>query len=179
MRSPGLLLTSLCVPLYPLSRPATPQAVLKGTPSCYNKDFQECWAPLFESVDAAGDCLAIAAGALSSLSIDRPRMAAALSYDMLATDLAEYLVRKGVPFRETHHVAGAAVRAAEAARLPLSALPLATLVGLHPAFGEDVAAVWSFERSAQSRDALGGTSLRSIALQVAGLRAYLATELEP
>lgn len=153
-------------------------AVLKGTPSTYNKDFQEAWQPLFETVDAMGDCLQIAAGCLATLRIDRRRMAASLSADMLATDLAEYLVRKGVPFRETHHVAGAAVRAAEAAGAPLSALGLPALQALHPAFEADVSALWSFERSAESRDTEGGTSVRSVQEQVAKLRAYLAQPVD-
>ena len=63
-----------------------------------------------------------------------------------ATDLAEYLVRKGVPFRETHHISGAAVRLAEQRACPLSALSVADLAALHPAFSDDVAALWSFDR---------------------------------
>jgi len=132
---------------------------------------------MFESVDTMSDCLQIAAGCLATLRISRERMAGALSDDMLATDLAEYLVRKGVPFRETHHVAGAAVRAAEQAGVPMSKLSLPQLQALHPAFAADVAAVWSFERSAESRDAEGGTSRRSVAEQVAKLRAYLDAPL--
>ena len=153
-------------------------AVLKGTPSTYNKDFQEAWPPLFESVDAMGDCLQIAAGCLATLRLNRQRMAASLSFDMLATDLAEYLVRKGVPFRDTHHVAGAAVRAAEEAGVQLSQLPLERLRQLHPAFEADVAGLWSFERSAESRDTEGGTSLRSVAEQIGKLRAYLAAHAD-
>ncbi len=124
------------------------------------------------------DCLQISAGCLATLRINRERMAGALSADMLATDLAEYLVRKGVPFRETHHVAGAAVRAAETSGVPLSSLSLAQLQALHPAFAEDVAALWSFERSAESRDTEGGTSRRSVTEQVAKLRAYLEAPAE-
>ena len=145
----------------------------QGTPTTYNKDFQEAWPPMFESVDTMSDCLQIAAGCLATLRISRERMSGALSADMLATDLAEYLVRKGVPFRETHHVAGAAVRAAEQAGVPMSSLSLPQLQALHPAFAADVSAVWSFERSAESRDAEGGTSRRSVAEQIAKLRAYL------
>jgi len=125
------------------------------------------------------DCLQISAGCLATLRINRERMAGALSADMLATDLAEYLVRRGVPFRETHHVAGAAVRCAEKAGVSLSSLSLQQLQGLHPAFEADVAALWSFERSAESRDTEGGTSLRSIKQQIHKLRAYLdAPEIE-
>ena len=77
-------------------------AVMKGTPTTYNKDFQEAWEGLFDTVDTMSDCLQIAAGCLATLSIDPEAMRRGLSADMLATDLAEYLVRRGVPFRETH-----------------------------------------------------------------------------
>jgi argininosuccinate lyase len=146
---------------------------LQGTPTTYNKDFQEVWPPMYDTVDTMSDCLQIAAGCLATLRIKPDAMAGALSADMLATDLAEYLVRKGVPFRETHHIAGAAVRTAEETGVPLSQLTLAQLQALHPKFSEDVSQVWSFERSAESRDTEGGTSRRSVAQQVAKLRAYL------
>lgn len=70
-------------------------AIAKGTPSTYNKDFQEAWPLMFDSVDALDDCVRIATGVLSTLRIRPDRMLAGLSADMLATDLAEYLVRKG------------------------------------------------------------------------------------
>ena len=128
---------------------------------------------MYDTVDTMSDCLQIAAGCLATLRIKPERMTAALSADMLATDLAEYLVRKGVPFRETHHIAGAAVREAEQSGVQLSQLSLTQLQKLHPSFEADVAQVWSFERSAESRDTEGGTSRRSIAQQVAKLRKYL------
>jgi argininosuccinate lyase len=72
-------------------------AVLKGAPTTYNKDFQESWELMFDAADTLHDCVRIATGVLSTLRIDPTRMAAGLSADMLATDLAEYLVRKGEP----------------------------------------------------------------------------------
>lgn len=69
-------------------------AVMKGTPTTYNKDFQECWELLFETVDTLSDCVGIATGVLSTLKINEERMRSGLTADMLATDLAEYLVRK-------------------------------------------------------------------------------------
>lgn len=87
--------------------------VLKGIPMTYNKDLQEDKEPLFDTMDTLQDSIPIASGVLSTLTINVPRMKAGLSPDMLATDLADYLVRKGVPFRETHHVAGKAVQLAE------------------------------------------------------------------
>ena len=71
-------------------------AIAKGTPSTYNKDFQEAWPLMFDSVDALDDCFRIATGVLSTIRIRPERMLQGLSADMLATDLAEYLVRKGM-----------------------------------------------------------------------------------
>jgi argininosuccinate lyase len=93
---------------------------------------------------------------------------------MLATDLAEYLVRKGVPFRETHHIAGAAVRMAELRAVPLSELGLTDLQTLHKAFAEDVFELWDFERSVEQRDVQGGTSRRAVQAQIDGLQNWLA-----
>ncbi len=70
-------------------------AVMKGAPTTYNKDFQEAWELMFDSVDTAYDCIRIATGVISTIKINPDRMLAGLSADMLATDLAEYLVRKG------------------------------------------------------------------------------------
>jgi argininosuccinate lyase len=107
------------------------------------------------------------------LTVHVGRLEDALAPEMLATDLAEYLVRKGVPFRETHHVAGAAVRMAEDRGCPLSELTLSDLQTLHPAFDDDVHEVWSFEASAERRDAEGGSSRRATQTQIENLRAWL------
>ncbi|KAI7837903.1 hypothetical protein COHA_008284 [Chlorella ohadii] len=151
-------------------------AVVKGTPTTYNKDFQEGWELMFEAADTLHDCVRIASGVLCTLRIDPDRMRSGLSADMLATDLAEYLVRKGVPFRETHHISGAAVKLAEDRGCELSALSVADLQGIHPLFGEDVVEVWDFQRSAEMRDTEGGASRRSVLEQVAKLRTYLAQQ---
>lgn len=149
---------------------------LKGLPSTYNKDLQEDKEPLFDAVETLAGVLPIAAGVLATLAVDGARMAQALVPEMLATDLAEYLVRRGVPFRETHHIAGAAVQLAESRGVALSALSVADLQGLHPDFGEDVAEVWSFERSVEQRDVAGGSSRRAVAEQIRALRAWLGAE---
>ena len=70
-------------------------AVVKSAPTTYNKDFQEAWELMFDSVDTAFDCIRIATGVISTIKIFPDKMMAGLSADMLATDLAEYLVRKG------------------------------------------------------------------------------------
>jgi argininosuccinate lyase len=147
---------------------------LKGLPTSYNKDLQEDKEPLFDAVENVSGSLQIATGVLSTLTPNATAMRAALSSEMLATDLAEYLVRKGLPFRETHHVAGAAVRMAETQGIPLSELNLEDLQKLHKAFAEDVAAVWDFEQSVERRDVDGGTSRRAVLAQVAQLRTWLA-----
>jgi argininosuccinate lyase len=148
--------------------------LVKGLPSTYNKDLQEDKEPLFDAVDTLHGTLPIAAGVLSTLEPVPARMRARLAPEMLATDLADYLVRKGVPFRETHHVAGAAVKLAEDKGVPLDALTFEDLRPLHPLFAEDVAArVWSFEASCEARDAEGGTSRRAVLEQVDKLRKWL------
>ena len=147
---------------------------LKGLPSTYNKDLQEDKEPLFDAVDTLSGALQIAWGVISTLTPNATRMRAALASEMLATDLAEYLVRKGVPFRETHHVAGAAVALAERQGIELAALTVVDLQGLHPAFEQDVTQVWDFEQSVERRDAEGGTSRRAVLAQIAQLREWLA-----
>merc|ERR1711977_694101 len=86
---------------------------LKGLPSTYNKDLQESFEPMLDGVKTTADSIQIATGVLSTLTIFPDKMKAALTPDMLATDLADYLVRKGVPFRETHHISGRVVALAE------------------------------------------------------------------
>ena len=144
---------------------------LKGLPTSYNKDLQEDKEPLFDAVDSLGGALQIAAGVLSTLNVNPAAMRAALTTEMLATDLADYLVRKGVPFREAHHITGTAVRMAEMQAIPMEMLEVDDLRTLHAAFAEDVAEVWSIEASVERRDVAGGTSRRAVEAQIAALRA--------
>lgn len=137
-------------------------ATIKGTPSTYNKDLQQCWQPMYNAVDSARDCLHITAGCVESLSICRNRMRACLSDEMLATDLADYLVAKGVPFRETHELAGRAVRLAEEKNVQLSNLSVEELQSISNSIESDVSAIWSFEASVERRKSVGGTSLQSV-----------------
>ena len=146
---------------------------LKGLPSTYNKDLQEDKEPLFDAMETLAGALPIAAGALATLTVNGERMNQALAPEMLATDLAEYLVRKGVPFRQTHHIAGAAVALAESEGIALTDLSLAALRALHPAFDEDVTKIWSYERSVEQRDVRGGSSRRAVREQISALRQWL------
>lgn len=149
---------------------------LKGLPSTYNKDLQEDKEPLFDAVHNLNSSIQIACGVISTLTPNQAALKAALSPELLATDLAEYLVRKGVPFRETHHVAGAAVQMAEMQAVPLSALALDDLLTLHDAFTEDVVQVWDFAQSVERRDTAGGTSRRAVLEQIVLLRSWLDEE---
>ncbi|DBA69022.1 hypothetical protein WJX79_006755 [Trebouxia sp. C0005] len=151
-------------------------AVMKGAPTTYNKDFQEAWELMFDSVDTAYDCIRIATGVISTIKINPDRMLSGLSADMLATDLAEYLVRKGIPFRETHHISGAAVKLAEDKGCQLSDLTTQDLQGINKLFEDDVQEVWDFDRSAEMRDTEGGASKRSVLQQAEKIKTYLSQE---
>lgn len=147
--------------------------MMKGLPTAYNKDMQEDKQALFDSLDTAEAALQIASGVLATLTPNEERMRGALNSFMLATDLSEYLVRKGVPFRETHHISGRAVQLAEERGCALTDLSLADLKGLHELFTDDVMKVWDYEASTERKDSTGGTSKRSVLEQCDKLQAWL------
>ena len=147
---------------------------LKGTPSTYNKDLQEDKEPLFDAARTLRLLLPLMAGVVRSLEPDPARMRAALDPAMLATDLADYLVQRGTPFREAHTLAGRAVRLAEARGVPLADLSAADLQTISPAFDADVTAVFDFDRAVAQRAAPGGTAPGAVAAQMAQARAWLA-----
>jgi len=143
--------------------------VMKGLPLTYSKDMQEDKVPTFEAFDALSLCLAAMAGMVEDLEPNIERMAAAAGAGFsTATDLADWLVRElGLPFREAHHVTGAAVRRAEALGCDLPALPLAELQALEPRITEGVYLVLTPEASAASRTSYGGTAPDQVRAQVA------------
>ena len=143
---------------------------LKGLPSSYDKDLQEDKEPLFDAVNTLSLTLPVAQGILETLTIRPDRMAAALGDELLATDLADWLVRRGVPFRQSHHIVGRVVRRAEELGCTLSALPLAELQAISPVFTADVAAVWSIEQSVEQRTVIGGTARAAVQDQIDALR---------
>lgn len=132
--------------------------VLKGTPSTYDKDFQEDKEPLFDAVDTLEMTLPVVSGVVRTLRVNAGSMRAALDETMLATDLAEYLVRRGLPFRQAHYIVGALVKQAESRRMELSALSLDEFRAASDAFAEDVYAVFDFDASVRARDVFGGTA---------------------
>ena len=139
---------------------------VKGLPSTYNKDLQESWEPMQSGVKAVSDSVQIATGVLSTLTINSENMRKALTPDMLATDLADYLVRKGVPFRETHHISGRVVALAEQEKTPMDKLVWEQLQGVDERFGEDVLKNFDYEASVEARSAEGGTSRRCVEEQI-------------
>jgi len=151
---------------------------LKGLPSTYNKDLQEDKEPLFDTVDNLSSCFPIAEGVVATLEVHKEKMRSALTMDVLATDLADYLVRKGTPFRETHHISGRAVALAEARQVQLNELSLKDFKDLSDRFGDDVHGVFDFEASVERRNAIGGTSKEMIDRQVSVLRQALRRESE-
>lgn len=140
--------------------------VLKGTPSTYDKDFQEDKEPLFDAVDTLEMTLPIVAGILCTLRVNGEKMRAALDESVLATDLAEYLVRRGVPFRRAHHAVGALVKQAETRQVNLSALSLDDFRAACDAFDRDVYTVFNFEQSVHARDVFGGTGPDAVRAQL-------------
>jgi len=147
---------------------------LKGLPTGYNKDLQEDKEPLFDAVDTLNLALPVAAGVVRTLQVNPERMEAALDDGMLATDLADYLVERGVPFRQSHHLVGQVVRRAEALGLPLRALPLEEFQAISPLFGPDLYQVFDPHRSVERRASQGGTAREAVRAQIARARSILA-----
>ena len=145
---------------------------LKGLPSGYNKDLQEDKEPLFDTFINLQLLLAAMTGLMDTLTLNPAPMRAALNEAMLATDLADYLVARGMPFREAHHVAGQVVRLSESTGTAFSALALADLQAISPLFEADVQQVWSFEAAVARRMTMGGTGDWSV--QIHKAHAWLA-----
>ena len=148
-------------------------AVLKGLPTGYNRDLQEDKEAVFDAVDTLSVALPAMTGAVAHLEVVRERVSSALRASLHATDLAEHLVRQGVPFRESHHAVGELVHAAEASGRELSDLAMEEMRATHPAFGDDATAVFSPLASAESRAVQGGTSQAAVQRQLAALAEVL------
>ena len=146
---------------------------LKGIPSTYNKDMQECLEPLLDGVKTVGHTIQIVKGVLSTLAIQPDAMLAALTPDMLATDLADHLVRKGVPFRETHHISGQVVSLAKTKKMPIDMLSIDQLQSVDSRFDHDVMHVFDYERSVEMRSSKGGTCEASVKEQIGVLQGFL------
>ncbi|MBS1229722.1 MAG: argininosuccinate lyase [Proteobacteria bacterium] len=145
--------------------------LMKGQPLAYNKDNQEDKEPLFDAVDTVSDTLRIYAEMISGISSRPDNMRDALRQGFAtATDLADYLTRKGLPFRDAHEAVGLAVRRAEELGVDLPQLSLAELKTFSPLIDEDIFAVLTVEGSLSSRNHLGGTSPEQVRAAVARAR---------
>ena len=149
--------------------------LMKGQPLAYNKDNQEDKEPLFDTVDTVRDSLAIMADLAAAIEVKPERMrAAVLRGFATATDLADYLVKKGMAFRDAHEIVARAVKDAEALGKDLAELPLEVLRGYSPLVSEDVYKVLSPEGSVASRDHVGGTAPRQVKLAAEKAKMRLA-----
>ena len=148
-------------------------STLKGLPSTYDKDLQEDKVPVFQATDTLLAILPVLAGALATMTVNEEHMAAAIDASMLATDLADYLVRKGVPFREAHGISGKAVRAAAEKNISLDQLSLSEWQAIGP-FDADVKDVFDPMKSVETRNAIGGTSPQSVKEQIKKAKTYLS-----
>jgi argininosuccinate lyase len=157
--------------------------MLKGLPLAYNRDLQEDKEPVFDSVDTLAVLLPAFTGMVATITYDTERMAALAPQGFsLATDVAEWLVRTGVPFRDAHDIAGACVRRCEELGIDLPDLSDDDLAAISPSLTPDVRTVLSVDGSVRSRDARGGTAPERVREQLAelhtaveSLRAWAAT----
>jgi argininosuccinate lyase len=148
--------------------------LMKGQPLAYNKDNQEDKEPLFDTVDTVRDTLRIFAEMVAGIAVKPEAMErAALKGYATATDLADYLVKKGLPFRDAHETVAHAVKHAIGQGVDLAALPLATLQGFHASIGADVFDVLTLRGSLEARSTLGGTAPSQVRAQVARHRERL------
>ncbi len=143
---------------------------LKGLPSSYDKDLHEDKEPVFDTFDTLSLIIPIMAGLFRTLTLRPERMAQQLEPNLLATDLADYLVKRGVPFRQAHHLVGEVVQLAENKGVPLTALTQADLQSISEEFGEGATAVFDIKASLSNRAIIGGTSPEALQNQLATAR---------
>ena len=149
---------------------------MKGLPLAYNSDMQEDKQPFFDSVDTLEAVLGVLPPLLASLTFRTERMrAAAGEHYATATDLADYLVRKGLPFRQAHEIVGKVVRVALERGVALEALPLDALRGFSPLIGADVREALTVDASLRARAVTGGTAPAAVARALVEARALLGS----
>jgi argininosuccinate lyase len=148
--------------------------IVKGLPLAYNKDLQETQEPLYDAVETLDASLRVAAGMIEALELDVDRLGAAVGEGhLVATELADYLVARGVPFRDAHDVAGALVRLAIGRGVELAALPLDDLRAEHPSFDEDVRDWLDPARAVDRRDVPGGPARAQVVAEIERIAAEL------
>lgn len=146
----------------------------KGLPLTYNRDLQEDKPPVFDSFDQTEICADVLAGTLAGMTVNRARCAEAVADPaLLATDMADYLVLRGVAFRDAHHAVGAVVRLAEQKGVALNALSHADVRGVHSGFGADWSEIFDLKRALAKREGTGMPGPRQTARQFARWRKVL------
>ena len=143
---------------------------LKGTPSTYNKDFQEDKQGLFDAVDTISLVLPVMRGVIQTLQFKPDNIKKSLDAGMLATELADYLVAKKLPFREAHHIVGAIVREAIDQNCTISELPIESLQKHASQIEDDVYQWLDFERAVERKNVVGGTAREAVLEEVGRLR---------
>jgi argininosuccinate lyase len=150
--------------------------LMKSLPLCYNKDMQEDKEQLFDAYDTLAACLGVFTGMFRTLVFDTERMQSrALSGFSNATDCADYLVRRGIPFRDAHEITGQIVRHCIAGGLPLTGLSLEKFRAFSPVFEADVFDALSLRRCVEGRDIFGGTAPSRVMEHIASARAYISS----
>jgi len=148
--------------------------VVKGLALAYNKDLQETQEPLYDAVDTVEGSLGIMAGMVRNLQFDGDRLRVAVGEGYLvATEVADYLVAKGMPFRSAHDIAGALVRKAVAAGVELADLPLSDFQGETETFAEDIYEWLDVATAVDRRDVVGGPARRRVVEEIARIRKEL------
>ena len=140
-------------------------STLKGLPSTYDKDLQEDKVPVFNAADLLLNLVPVLAGALETMTLHPDRMMTAIDSSMMATDLADYIVLKGIPFREAHQITGKAVKIAQQNGIGLDKLDLTTWKSLGP-FEKDIYAVFDPQNSVNRKKAIGGTAPEAVKQQI-------------
>ena len=149
--------------------------LLKGLPMTYNRDLQEDKERLFDTADTVRATTRLMAAMLKNTKLNKPVCAgAAADPALLATDLADYLVKKGMPFRQAHHVVGAVVALAEKTGKRLNQLTLAELQGVNPTFGRDALGVFNLKTAMAKRNLTGAPGTKEVAKQLARWREQLS-----
>ena len=141
-------------------------ATLKGLPTAYDKDMQEDKEPLFNAADTLELALPVMGGVISTLQLRPEKMAARLQSGMLASDLADYLVKRAVPFREAHELVGNVVRLAEGRAVALAELSLSELQSVSTDFEADALDVFDMQAALNRRKLVGGTSPEALQQQL-------------
>ena len=149
----------------------------KAWASPYYKDLQEDKEPLFDSLEQIGTVIEVFTGVLATLSVKADAIESRLDPLLFATDVADYLVAKGAPFRRAHKIVGALVSHSIDTGTAFAEMPLATFKTFSPLFGEDVKKLFSWKQALAHRDVAGGTGEKSVARQIAEARRIIKRDL--